>query len=264
MRDMLSTTPQQAARTRRQALFIAAIALVVVYILWNVSLFDFLVYPLRLFVTYVHEAGHSLAALLTGGQVKQFLVSANGSGLAQTIGGDRAIILPAGYLGAAAFGAGLFYLANRFPRLCQGLSFVLGAGMIIFTVLFARPDESGAPIALFIGLAFGALLAGLGYRAGVAVNLFVLNVLALMTALNAVLDIWYLVGAADASRGAVRNDAAAFSAEVTPFLPPAVIAFIWAAIAVLFLGLAIYYGLFKPFQKEIDASYEALQSRSKR
>ncbi len=255
---------QQGVRARRQALVMAALALIVVYILWNVPTFDALVYPLRLFVTYIHEAGHGLAAIVTGGQVKQFLVSANGSGLAVTVGGERAIILPAGYLGAAAFGSGLFYLANRFPRFCQGLSLALGVGMIIFTVLFARPDESGAPIALFIGLAFGALLAGLGYRASVAVNLLVLNVLALMTALNAVLDVWYLVGSADASRGAIRNDAAAFAAEVTPLLPPAVIAFIWSAIAVLLLALAVYYGLFKPLQKEIDASYEALQARIKR
>ncbi|MBC8100177.1 MAG: M50 family metallopeptidase, partial [Armatimonadetes bacterium] len=103
----------QSKRFRRRALLTALVALAVVYVLWNVQAFDPLLYPIRLFVTYVHEAGHSLMALLTGGRVVGFVVHPDGSGLATTAGGSRALILPAGYLGAALFGAVLFYLVNR-------------------------------------------------------------------------------------------------------------------------------------------------------
>src|SRR6185436_16758514 len=94
-------------------LLLAMLATVVVFILWNVPQLDFILYPFRLFVTYVHESGHGTAALLTGGRFAGFEIFSNGSGQAITAGGSRLLILPAGYLGAALFGAVLFYLVNR-------------------------------------------------------------------------------------------------------------------------------------------------------
>ena len=238
--------------TRRQTLLITLLALVTVFILWNIRELEVLVYPLRLFVTYVHEASHALAALVTGGSVSGFTVSANGSGLAVTAGGSRAFILPAGYLGAALFGSMLFFLTNRIPRWVQGLSLFIGGFMIVFTVAFARPDETGSLTALFIGLGFGAVMLLLGWKAPRIVNQFILNTLAVMTSLNAVLDVWMIVGQSDASRGQVRNDAAAFATEFTPALPTSVVAFIWSAAAVAMLGAAIYFGMIKPLRQEID------------
>lgn len=48
---------------RRHALFMTLIATIVVYILWNIPMLGIILYPLKLFTTYVHEAGHTLAAL---------------------------------------------------------------------------------------------------------------------------------------------------------------------------------------------------------
>lgn len=247
---------------RRRALLISAVALVLVYILWNVPAFDPLLYPLRLFVTYVHEAGHSLAALLTGGQVIGFTVSANGSGLATTAGGARAIIIPAGYLGAALFGSLLFYVVNRFPNHSREVAGFLGIGMVVFTILFARPDETGTPLALMLGVGFGLLLLIMAWKLQRLVNLLVLNILAMMTALNAVLDVFYLTRNIDAARGMVANDAVAFSREITPLIPPSLVAITWAFIAILILGAAFWYGVWKPLRREIDESYNRLRSRS--
>lgn len=241
-------------KVRRQTLFISVLALVAVYILWNVRELETLVYPLRLFVTYIHEASHSLAAIITGGMVHGFTVSPNGSGLAQTSGGATAFILPAGYLGAAFFGSALFFLANRFPRWIRGMAIFIGAFMVIFTLLFARPDETGSLNALLIGIGFGSAMILLGWKAPGVVNLFILNTLALMTALNAVLDVWMLVGYSDATRGAVQNDAAAFAREVTPLLPTPIVAFLWSAAAISMLAVAIYYGMIKPLRQEISDS----------
>lgn len=237
---------------RRQTLGITLLALITVYILWNVQQLEVLVYPLRLFVTYVHEAGHALAALVTGGIVDGFTVSANGSGVAVTAGGSRAFILPAGYLGAALFGSLLFFLTNRIPRWVRGLSVFIGAFMIVFTIAFARPDETGSLTALMIGLGFGAVMLLMGWKAPRIVNQFLLNTLAVMTSLNAVLDVWMLVGNSDASRGAVRNDAAAFASEITPALPTPIVAFIWSGAAIAMLGFAVYFGMIKPLRQEID------------
>ncbi len=244
---------------RRRALVMALVAGVVVYILWNVPALEFIVSPLRLFVTYVHEAGHSLAALLTGGQVHGFLVSPDGSGLATTAGGTRAIVIAAGYLGAAFFGAALFFMVNRLPRAADAIAFALGLGMIAFTVLFARPDEGGAITALIIGVLFGAALMVVGWRANTLITVLVLDVLAIMTALNAVLDVWLLVQYADvAARGSVTNDAATFSRDIAPALSPAVVAFIWSGTAVVMMGLAIWFGVVRPLKREINESYDKL------
>ena len=236
---------------RRQSLAVTALAFVAVFLLWNNRDLELILYPLRLFVTFVHEAGHAVAALISGGQVQEFTVSANGSGYAVTAGGNRALIIPAGYLGAALFGSLLFLLSNRAPRWLSGLAIVIGAFMIGITAIFARPDASGSPIAMFIGIGFGLVILLLGAKAPLFINQFALSTLAVMTALEAVLDLWYLVGNSDIGQGDIRNDAAAFSQEITPLLPPSVIALIWAAVAIAMLGAAIYYGTIKPLRREI-------------
>jgi hypothetical protein len=229
----------QMKRNHAQRSFGLALAAgVIVLVLWNVPQLDFLLYPFRLFVTFAHESGHGLAALLTGGRFLGFEIFANGAGQAATAGGWRAIILPAGYLGAALFGGLLFWLTNRFhrPRLIAAL---LGGAVLALTVLYAR----GAGTALLVGLAFGAALLLLAWKAAPDLTRIILNVLAILCGLNAVLDLWYIVGNSGAGLGLVRNDAAAFAAEFTPLLPAWLWAIIWAAEAVFILGVAVWYSL---------------------
>ncbi len=232
--------------TADRRLLILIAALVLVFILWNIPQLDFVLYPFRLFVTYVHEAGHGTAALLTGGRFLGFEIFANGAGQAITAGGSRLLILPAGYLGAALFGAILFYLNNRF-HYSRALSVVLGVGLVIFSVLFGRISM----LSLVVGLVFGGLLIVLGRRVNEYINNLVLNLLAVLTGLNAVLDVWYLVGNSGASLGAVRNDAAAFSEQVFP-LPGAVWALLWAGIAVVMLGAAVWLSVIRPRHRQRD------------
>lgn len=108
------------ARLRRQILFSALGAFGLVFVLWQLAphneTVSSLLYPFRLIVTFVHEAGHGIAALLTGGRFIEFRVFPNGAGLATTAGGNRLIITQMGYLGAAFFGAILLYAANRLRR----------------------------------------------------------------------------------------------------------------------------------------------------
>ena len=253
--SVIENQPSPAAE-RRRALLIAALASFMLYIVWNIAGLAVILAPLRLFVTYIHEAGHGLSALLTGGDVIGFVVSPNGSGLAITAGGARSVVIAGGYLGAAAFGSGLFYLANRYSRYDRLLAVGIGVFMVVFTLQFARPDESGSPTAIVIGLAFGVALAGIGWKAPRVVTLLVLDMLAIATALNAVLDIWFLLGSIDATRGTVQNDAVAFSREITAGLVPAsVIALVWVGMAGLMFAAAVYYGVWRPLQEEIGSAY---------
>jgi hypothetical protein len=242
--------------SQRHALGITAIAIVIVYILWNIPQLDFILYPLRLFNTYVHESGHALAALLTGGDVGNFSVSFDTSGVTQTAGGWRWLILPAGYLGSGLFGSALFFMVNRFPGLINSLAVALGVALASFTVIFSRD-----PLALAIGVFMGMLLLGMGLKAHPFFTMLLLNVLAVSTALNAFFDLRYLIGATDASNGIVLNDVAAFSRNVTPLIPPVVIAVLWAGIALIMFAMALYYGAWKPLRKEIEMSYANLAAK---
>ncbi len=224
-------------------LLLAVLAAVVVFILWNLPQLDFILYPFRLFVTYVHESGHGTAALLTGGRFMGFEVFANGSGQAITAGGSRLLILPAGYLGAALFGAILFYFNNRFHR-SRVIAVVLGIGLVIYSILFGHI----ALLSLIVGAVFGVALIALGWKSNDYINSFLLNILAILTGLNAVLDVYQLIGSSAASLGNVRNDAAAFSAEVFP-LPAAFWALLWSMIALIMLGIAVYYGVIRPIRR---------------
>jgi hypothetical protein len=235
------------ASTTTRNLLIALAAVVIVFIVWNTPALNGVLYPFRLFVTYVHEAGHGTAALLTGGRFVGFEVFPNGAGQALTAGGSRLLILPAGYLGTALFGAALFYLANR-TRYTRGVAFALGIGLLVFSVLFGRFSLT----AFLVGLAFGLALLGLGWKASRDINALVLNILAILTGLNAVLDLWFLIGDSGAMLGDLRNDAAAFAAEVAPLIPAWVWALLWALMAVVMLGLSVWRSVIRPLSKPIN------------
>jgi hypothetical protein len=223
---------------RQRSLVIALIAFALAFIAWQVPQLDFLLYPLRLFVTFVHESGHALAALLTGGNVGRLVVFSSGSGIATTAGGSRLLILPAGYLGAALFGAVLFYLANTvlFSRtISLVLAFLVALVALLYTDFLST--------AWLVGIGFALVLVLVAWKASRNVNLLVLDLLAVLTGLNAVMDIVGLINNSSASLGDVRNDAAAFSSEVAPLIPPAVWAVLWAALALAVLGASVYFSL---------------------
>ncbi len=231
---------------RRRSLLLAALAFILVMIVWQIPALSGVLYPFRFYVTSVHELSHGLAAILTGGQFLAYTVQANGAGVATTAGGARWVIIQAGYVGTALFGALLFYVTNRtrHTKLLAGLVGVLFAAL---TVLFAR-----SPTALLAGGLTAAALILLGWKASPAINTFVLNVLAILTGLNALLDLWGLLGSLDSrlisGLGDVPNDAYSMSREVG-LLPPAVWAGLWIGLAALLLGLSAYHTFWRPFRQ---------------
>ena len=57
---------QQDARPQAMTLLVAATLSVV---LWFIPYAEILTYPFRIFVTFINEGGHAIAALLTGNSV---------------------------------------------------------------------------------------------------------------------------------------------------------------------------------------------------
>ncbi|MBN1678701.1 MAG: M50 family metallopeptidase [Anaerolineae bacterium] len=117
-------------------LILAFVAFLVAFVLWQVQGVSFVTYPFRLFVTMIHELGHGTSAIVTGGSFLRFEVSKHGAGLAYTSGGSRFVIIQAGYIGSALFGAALLFLTNRTGRpgsVAIGLGLLIGTLTLLYT-----------------------------------------------------------------------------------------------------------------------------------
>ncbi len=94
-----------------------------------------ILYPINLLVTFLHEFGHALGAIITGGSVMEINVSQSGAGFTRTRGGNLPIILMGGYLGSALFGNLLFLIGAKSPKLSNPVLGILGA-IMIFTAIY--------------------------------------------------------------------------------------------------------------------------------
>src|SRR3982751_737984 len=97
-----------AEETKPQAMLLAAATLISVllwFISWYLPVAAYIVYPLQLFATFIHESSHALAAFMTGNPVMSLTVSPDASGVvwSRSSGLSSLFISSAGYLGATAF-----------------------------------------------------------------------------------------------------------------------------------------------------------------
>ena len=185
----------QDARPQAMTLLIAATISIV---LWFIPYAEFLTYPFRIFVTFIHEGGHALAALVTGNSVASLSVATNASGETYTTQGgliSQVFISSAGYLGAMAFGGLLLVLirkavAARIVLLSCGI-FVFALTMIygLFKPIFSMTAWSGIPFTLFAGLFISAGLILIARFATAKVATFFVSFLAVQCVLNALTDL---------------------------------------------------------------------------
>lgn len=109
--------------------------MVVIYLILRFlggSFGQLILYPVTLLVTFLHELGHALGALLTGGTVEGLQIAPDGSGYTTTRGGNAAIILMGGYLGSAVLGNVLFYIGVR-KKTMTDLTLKVLAGLMAFS-----------------------------------------------------------------------------------------------------------------------------------
>jgi hypothetical protein len=187
------------ARPQVQLLLVAfAISLA----MWFIPFASYVVYPLNLFVTFIHEGSHVLAALLTGSSVQSLSVAPDGSGMvmsSSTSSLSQMITSSAGYVGAVSFGALLLFLIRRGIRpniVLFFCSILIGALTVVFGLLAPTWNLfSGTSSILSIGFTVlaGAFITALLFLAarfatGWWAN-FILSFLAVQCLLNAFFDI---------------------------------------------------------------------------
>ena len=94
-----------------------------------------ILYPITRLVTFLHEFGHAIGAVITGGSVEGIQINNDGSGFTTTRGGSRAIILMGGYIGSAIIGNLLVFIGARYEK-WSGYTIKLLAITMALTGLF--------------------------------------------------------------------------------------------------------------------------------
>ena len=248
----------QDARPQAMTLLIAA---AVSLLLWFIPYLDFLSYPFRIFVTFIHEGGHALAALLTGNSVASLSVAMNASGETYTTHGgliSQVFISSSGYLGAMAFGALLLVLIRKAvsPRII-----LLSCGILIFgmTMIFGfiKPVFnvsmwSGIPFTLLAGTLITAGLVLIARFASLRVAAFFTSFLAVQCVLNALYDLKTVFFLATPFSFGAQTDAVNM-ANATG-IPAILWTLVWIVIAlgILWFAMRLYVaGRDKGFQPDL-------------
>jgi len=208
--------PLTISKNARPQATILLIATAISITLWFIPFAEILTYPFRLFVTFIHEGGHALAAVLTGNSVESLSVAMNTSGETYTTRGgliSQILISSAGYLGSMAFGSLLLVLIRRSVAARITLA---GSALLVFglTLIFGliKPIVSigvlaVSPFTLIAGTALALGLFALARFASARVATFFVSFLAVQCILNALLDLKTVFFMSSPFAQTVRTDA---------------------------------------------------------
>lgn len=225
-------------------LLLAAAAISVV--LWFIPFAEILTYPFRIFVTFIHEGGHAIAALLTGNTVDSLSVAANASGETYTTQGgliSQMFVSSAGYVGSMAYGALLLILIRRS---ITARAVLIGSAAIVFalTMIYGvfKPVVSGGawsgiPFTLLAGSVLTVGLIAVARFASARVASFFVSFLAVQLVLNALLDLKTVFFLSSPFAPAVPTDA--MNMANATGIPAMFWAVSWIALSIGILWLAM-------------------------
>lgn len=192
--------------------------LAALWFLWDTRI----LYPLKIFVVFLHEVSHGIAAIIGGGSIQRIEISPNQGGVCYCGGGIRFLTLTAGYLGSLLWGVAMLLVVGA-KRIWHVVS-LAGLGVLVVTVslLYVR---SG--FGLMFGLMFGLALIAVARYLPSEIQTMTLTVLGLTSCLYAVWDIKSDV----LNRPEIRSDASML-AELTG-VPTVLWGLLWTGIAIV-------------------------------
>ena len=216
--------------TRRRLRFLLGFGIyfALLWALWG----TIFVYPLQVFVVFLHEISHGVAAVATGGSIQQITLSPQLGGACYCPGGNAFLTLSAGYLGSLAWGGVILEAGRRWRSHSDRIVRLMGAAIILLSILYVR-----GLFGLSFGILFGAALILAARWLSRQANGALLTALGLTSCLYAVLDIKRDI----IDRPHLRSDAAMLS-ELTG-IPTLAWGFAWIAVALavsLWLFLRAY------------------------
>jgi hypothetical protein len=256
------------SRDARPQAAVLLTAAVISIVLWFIPFAEIVTYPFRIFVTFIHEGGHAIAALLTGNSVESLSIATNASGETYTSQGgtiSQMFVASAGYLGSMAFGAFLLVLIRK---TIAARVVLIGSAALVFalTLIYAliKPAMSGVvsaalPFTILAGTLLTLGLIAVARYASARVAAFFVSFLAVQCILNALLDLKTVFFLSSPFAPSVPTDAVNM-ANATG-IPAFVWATIWIGIAVgiLAITMRLYVsGRKKQFQLDLDRPFDQI------
>jgi hypothetical protein len=263
-----------ASDARPQATLLLTAAVISI-VLWFIPFAEIVTYPFRIFVTFIHEGGHAIAALLTGNSVESLSIATNASGETYTSQGgtfSQMFVSSAGYLGSMAFGATLLVLIRK--AIAARVVLIGSAALILtLTVIYGliKPAMSGVvttslPFTILAGTLLSVGLIAVARYASARVATFFVSFLAVQCVLNALLDLKTIFFLSSPFAPTVPTDAVNMAnATGVPALFWAV-TWITLAVGILAVTMRLYVsGRKKQFQldspfEQIPAVFPTIQS----
>lgn len=201
--------------TRIKALVVLTLGAGAYFLLRILPFGELVLYPFQLMATILHEFGHAAGALLTGGDVSQVQINANGSGVTTTLGGWRFVVIAGGYIGSAIFGNILIRAGLKYGDWSKYVLYGLLVILITISTLWSASIGNTIFVALF------AIAIYIVSRASNEATAWFLAFVGILTVLHIIED--FNVGPS--------SDLAAF-AQTIPLLPSAAWMVVWLGIVV--------------------------------
>ncbi len=211
----------------RKKLFIILITALLYWVLVNYVPYGmYIILPVNLFVTFLHELGHSIFAVLTGGSVYEVMIQPNGAGYAVTAGGYAPLVLMGGYIGSALFGNLLLHIGLKKPKYAVFSMYVMVFVFVASAVIWYSSIFTSLLLILFSAV---AIWVSKKSKATIANFLIVTGTASIVFIFND-----YNVGPS--------SDIAKFS-KIIPVLPQYIWSILWLAIVIYITWKNLRYSL---------------------
>ncbi len=236
---VLAMREQSQSQLHLRSLFVV-VGLYIVLRFWWTDLGQWVLAPVNLLVTFLHELGHACGVVLTGGTVDGVEIHYRGSGVTRYHGGSRSIITILGYVGSAVMGNLMFSIgvkAKRIAPLCVAIlaCVMVFVGFVWYSSMFST---------LFL-LAFASVLLIICFYT--SYDRQVLMFLGLATTLYIIQD--FDVGPS--------SDLKAY-AEVMGFLSASTWKYVWLTIVLALSAANIYWLITTASKQSSDTKYSSI------
>ena len=191
---------------------------------WDASV----VYPVKMFVVFLHEVSHGIAAIITGGYIDRIVLERAQGGACYCPGGSAFLTLTAGYLGSLLWGCLLVIGGLKLGKWSRTLAAVIGGATALLTLVYVRGS-----FGIGFGLLFALFMLASAKFFPVAVNRALIVMLGLTSCMYALLDIKSDV----LDRPELQSDARML-AELT-HVPTVVWGVLWIAVGVVMCFLLL-------------------------
>ena len=233
----------------RRELRTLAVALIASLLLWNLPRIGLVLYPFKIFATWLHEMSHGVVMIATGAQLDRVVIYRDTSGLSYAVWAvssvGTAAIAAAGYMGTALWGVVLL-VATPTARAARWALIVLAVLMLVTVVFAIVPTPEEGRFGQWAIAAIAVALAVCGIALPPRWRVFVAHFIAAQSCINALLDIRVLLRPMQAVNGLLtgNSDATAMADNTCGTREPwavwfwAIVWLVWS-LGVLFIALRV-------------------------